>query len=553
MKSIETLRPFTRFCCTIGNLPTSYMESLTYEEQLIWLCNYLENVVIPAVNNNAEAVKELQDLYVVLKDYVDNYFNNLDVQEEINNKLDAMVASGELEEILTSLLSNITGNYIIADNYQTLEEAFNAANTSYGLIYLSPGKTYIINESITLNNNVSIIGNGAKIISNVENDYVIKYKDPVSPNNWDLFESYKIENLIFDCKNISLGAISIDRLHYPTLDNIKIENNNGYALKLKTVYWGTFSNIHIQKCNGGGIQLCGTTINSGYTGSNQNTFINCSVLDYNKAGNYYGIQIIERSNQNNFNQITVQNSKDNNNDYGIGLYIKNAVNNTFINFYAESQKVNVWVESGDDGTQSQASFYTPYFGIDEPTQCCLYCKDSKANIYNPFYYENTLKDGYNKSMFVSHHTSGHLSFIHIETDKPVSSTSQNKLLCYYDGTTYTDYKAVPPTSGNFGTVFSKAPYNDNTFNIIFRSTINPLYVDNMKITSDTVNNVLQLYRYGMFGNQNGTYAIQPTLAGNLQQLPTQPVNGLTYFETNNKKLLTYYNGHWYYADGTIYS
>ena len=104
MKSIETLRPFTRFCCTIGNLPTSYMESLTYEEQLIWLCNYLENVVIPAVNNNAEAVKELQDLYVVLKDYVDNYFNNLDVQQEINNKLDAMAESGQLTDIIAQYL-----------------------------------------------------------------------------------------------------------------------------------------------------------------------------------------------------------------------------------------------------------------------------------------------------------------------------------------------------------------------------------------------------------------------------------------------------------------
>ena len=108
MKSIETLRPFTRFCCTIGNLPTSYMESLTYEEQLIWLCNYLENVVIPAVNNNAEAVKELQDLYVVLKDYVDNYFNNLDVQEEINNKLDAMAQDGTLTEIIAQYL-NLAG------------------------------------------------------------------------------------------------------------------------------------------------------------------------------------------------------------------------------------------------------------------------------------------------------------------------------------------------------------------------------------------------------------------------------------------------------------
>ena len=105
MKSIETLKPFTRFCCTIGNLPTSYMESLTYEEQLIWLCNYLENVVIPTVNNNAEAVKELQDLYVVLKDYVDNYFKNLDVQEEINNKLDAMAQDGTLTEIIAQYLN----------------------------------------------------------------------------------------------------------------------------------------------------------------------------------------------------------------------------------------------------------------------------------------------------------------------------------------------------------------------------------------------------------------------------------------------------------------
>ena len=110
MKSIETLKPFTRFCCTIGNLPTSYMESLTYEEQLLWLCNYLENTVIPAVNNNAEAVKELQDLYVVLKDYVDNYFNNIDVQEEINNKLDQMAADGSLYEIIKKYTDPIVKN-----------------------------------------------------------------------------------------------------------------------------------------------------------------------------------------------------------------------------------------------------------------------------------------------------------------------------------------------------------------------------------------------------------------------------------------------------------
>ena len=129
MKSIETLRPFTRFCCTIGNLPTSYMESLTYEEQLIWLCNYLEKTVIPAVNNNAEAVKELQDLYVVLKDYVDNYFNNLDVQQEINNKLDAMAQDGTLTEIIASYLNSkaIFG----FDNVASMKQATNLINGSY--------------------------------------------------------------------------------------------------------------------------------------------------------------------------------------------------------------------------------------------------------------------------------------------------------------------------------------------------------------------------------------------------------------------------------------
>lgn len=73
LKPVGNLPPFTRFCCTIGNLPTSYMISLTYEEQLLWLCDYLKNTVIPAVNTNAEAVAELQELYIQLKEYVDNY------------------------------------------------------------------------------------------------------------------------------------------------------------------------------------------------------------------------------------------------------------------------------------------------------------------------------------------------------------------------------------------------------------------------------------------------------------------------------------------------
>lgn len=97
---VKTLKPFTKFIYTIGVLPTSYLMSMTYEEQLIWLCNYLTQTIIPTINNNAEAVKEVQDLVTELQDYINNYFDNLNVQEEINNKLDEMAENGTLAEII---------------------------------------------------------------------------------------------------------------------------------------------------------------------------------------------------------------------------------------------------------------------------------------------------------------------------------------------------------------------------------------------------------------------------------------------------------------------
>ena len=130
LKPVGKLTPFTKFCCTIGNLPTSYMISLTYEEQLLWLCNYLENTVIPAINTNAEAVEEVQELYNQLKEYVDNYFDNLDVQEEINNKLNEMAETGAFEPLLQTLfngyqeqIENVEQN--VNNNYEVLNDKIN--------------------------------------------------------------------------------------------------------------------------------------------------------------------------------------------------------------------------------------------------------------------------------------------------------------------------------------------------------------------------------------------------------------------------------------------
>lgn len=108
----ETISPFKRFCVTIGELPTSYLESLSYLEMLNWFCNFLQNNVIPAVNNNANALTEVQNLYTELKNYVNTYFDNLDVQQEIYNKLDTMVTDGTFDKIINQTLFTELNNDI---------------------------------------------------------------------------------------------------------------------------------------------------------------------------------------------------------------------------------------------------------------------------------------------------------------------------------------------------------------------------------------------------------------------------------------------------------
>ena len=135
MDTIKTLssEPFRHFVSTIGNLPTSFTESMSYYELLAWLCNYLEKTVIPAVNNNAEALEELQKAFITLKEYVDNYFANLDIQTEIDNKLDEMAESGQLADIIAAYLQlqGVLAFNTVAD----ITDATNLADGSFVKTY----------------------------------------------------------------------------------------------------------------------------------------------------------------------------------------------------------------------------------------------------------------------------------------------------------------------------------------------------------------------------------------------------------------------------------
>ena len=68
------------------------------------------NMLIRMFNKLSRQTKETVEEYInkfnELHDYVIDYFANLDVQEEINNKLDAMVEAGTLQEIIAAYLNS---------------------------------------------------------------------------------------------------------------------------------------------------------------------------------------------------------------------------------------------------------------------------------------------------------------------------------------------------------------------------------------------------------------------------------------------------------------
>lgn len=160
LKPVQTVQDIiNKFCYTIGMLPSSYKTSLTYEEQVMAIGRYLEETVIPALNNNAEAVLELQNLYVELKNYVDNYFDNLDVQEEINNKLDEMAEDGELQEILKPYFNSLT---------QQIENLSNEVNGFEGNLDLLENNTNSSIENLQSQINSLVIESGSEETSIAE-------------------------------------------------------------------------------------------------------------------------------------------------------------------------------------------------------------------------------------------------------------------------------------------------------------------------------------------------------------------------------------------------
>ena len=151
---MNDLRPFRFWCQKV--LPLVYDDSLSYYELLCKVIDYL-NKTIENVNELSENFDELQQMFNTLKQYVDNYFKNLDLQEEINKKLDEMVTDGTLSILLQMHARMVLPSNDTTGNTDTLN--IQKMLDKFGYVELFTG-IYYTNAPLKLKSGNAIIGSG---------------------------------------------------------------------------------------------------------------------------------------------------------------------------------------------------------------------------------------------------------------------------------------------------------------------------------------------------------------------------------------------------------
>lgn len=195
MINVEKVEPSGIFTNYIFKaIPLAFDESMSYYETLAGLLGYLQQTILPAINNNADALAEVQNLMTQLQEYVDNYFTNLDVQEEINNKLDAMAQDGTL----TNLIRNYIDPLIAEQN----------ANIN------------------VINNKVDALASGSPLVASSTDDMTDTTKTYVNTTNgyWYYYDGTTWQQGgVYQSSGIADGSINILKFDDNLQSNFNIE------------------------------------------------------------------------------------------------------------------------------------------------------------------------------------------------------------------------------------------------------------------------------------------------------------------------------------------
>lgn len=380
MINIEKIKPTGLFTNYIYKaIPLAFDETMSYYETLCGLLAYLKDTVIPTVNNNADAVIELQNLMEELQNYVDNYFEDLSVQEQINNKLDAMAESGELAEIInqeifgelnervTTNTNNITDMAFIKPSGDTTGETditnIQTALNTYRKIRLTNGN-YYINRAIKIDDHMTIEGNGisSSIINCVGDISAFERNENVSSAFMNL-KDFRINadpqitstktGMNFEIK-VSEGFNGIS---YSNLERIYI--NGFYNGFFAEQFWNTkLEHIRCNNCSNYGIWI----------GGRSNNILLNTPIAYNAVN---GIRLTTSPNQS--TELTNINIINADLEYNAeGIHASAVFGLSVTNTYSEHNTLVMYIQNCPSANYSD--FYSSYDDtiVQISTQCKLF-------------------------------------------------------------------------------------------------------------------------------------------------------------------------------------
>ena len=275
------LKPFRFWCQKV--LPTVYDDSLSYYELLCKTVDYL--------NKTMSNVDELSDNFVTLKDFVDNYFANLDISAEVDKKLDEMAESGQLDNILNKYLNNVYP-YVDLVNVEaniTLENMF-YLNSLNGTDFFTP---VLCKYSKTMDSTKYNLNAGSNYVTLYFENFIV----PDAFSTTDVIaldtalaniETYnlpvKLEKRIYDIGNNSLNIVNrttifgeTTTLIGPTAE-IKFTSNlfNSNSTTLNSC---TFENIRFRGPSlGSNFNFATTRFNNVYIFDSIKFFNNCNFI-----------------------------------------------------------------------------------------------------------------------------------------------------------------------------------------------------------------------------------------------------------------------------------
>lgn len=198
-QGVVPMPPFKAFLAT--NIPAIYDNTMSYYDELTSLIKYLQDTIVPALNDNAEAITVLSNAIEQLQDYVDHYFDNLDVQEEINKKLDGLVADGTLEQLI--------GAYIqprIDDQNTRISALYSNVDTFEGTVN---------GQLAAFTNLIDSVTNGSPLVATSTDDMTDTTKVYVNTTDgkWYYYDgdSWEIGGT-YQSSGISSGSITLSML-----------------------------------------------------------------------------------------------------------------------------------------------------------------------------------------------------------------------------------------------------------------------------------------------------------------------------------------------------